>query len=58
MSRKIYWTDWGSSPKIERANYDGSGRTTVANTDLKWPNGMTIDYNGTVVRVGWLVISV
>ena len=42
----MYWTDWGSSPKIERANYDGSDRTTLANSNLKWPNGMALDYDG------------
>lgn len=40
----VYWTDWGASPKIEKAGYDGSGRTTLASTNLKWPNGMAIDY--------------
>ena len=44
--RNVYWTDWGASPKIEMASYDGSGRTTISTTNLKWPNGMAIDFDG------------
>lgn len=46
LFRKIYWSDWGTSPKIERANYDGTERVVLVNRDLKWPNGMAIDYKG------------
>lgn len=44
--RKIYWTDWGNTPRIEYANMDGSGRRIIADTNLFWPNGLTIDYAG------------
>lgn len=40
----MFWTDWGSTAKIERANLDGSGRVTIVSTSLTWPNGITIDY--------------
>nr|XP_022327034.1 low-density lipoprotein receptor-related protein 4-like [Crassostrea virginica] len=43
-TQTIYWTDWGSSPKIEKAGYDGSNRQTIASTGLKWPNGLAFDY--------------
>ncbi|XP_063415706.1 low-density lipoprotein receptor-related protein 4-like [Mytilus trossulus] len=43
--QQVFWSDWGSTPKIEKANYDGTGRTTLANTNLKWPNGMAIDFD-------------
>ncbi|XP_022091370.1 low-density lipoprotein receptor-related protein 4-like [Acanthaster planci] len=39
----IYWTDWGTSPRIERADLDGGNKITVVGTDLYWPNGVTID---------------
>lgn len=42
--RKIYWTDWGNTPRIEYANMDGSNRRIIADTHLFWPNGLTIDY--------------
>ncbi len=40
----MFWTDWGSPGKVERAYMDGTGRITIANTDLVWPNDITIDY--------------
>jgi len=40
----MYWTDWGDSAKIERANLDGTARVVLVNTSLGWPNGLTIDY--------------
>uniref|UniRef100_A0A8C4QPU2 LDL receptor related protein 4 n=1 Tax=Eptatretus burgeri TaxID=7764 RepID=A0A8C4QPU2_EPTBU len=46
FSFTMYWTDWGSTPRIERADMDGSARCTIANTSLFWPNGLTIDYAG------------
>ncbi len=42
--RTIFWTDWGSTPKIERATMDGKQRLIVADSSLFWPNGLTIDY--------------
>ena len=39
----MYWTDWGSNPRIEKANMDGSSRRTIVNSGLKWPNGLDID---------------
>ena len=41
--RWMYWTDWGSSPRIERASMDGTSRSTLHNTGLQWPNGLTLD---------------
>ena len=40
----IYWTDWGSNPKIERSGMDGNHRQAIVTSGLQWPNGMTIDY--------------
>ena len=40
----MFWTDWGSSPRIERSNMDGSGRRElVRHPQVYWPNGLTID---------------
>ncbi|XP_066544684.1 low-density lipoprotein receptor-related protein 2a isoform X1 [Amia ocellicauda] len=41
----MYWTDWGSSAKIERATLGGNFRTEIVNTSLVWPNGLTLDYD-------------
>ncbi|XP_059178824.1 low-density lipoprotein receptor-related protein 2-like isoform X2 [Physella acuta] len=40
----IYWSDWGHTPKIERATMAGNQRQDIISTDLGWPNGLTIDY--------------
>lgn len=41
--RLMYWTDWGTIPKIERASVDGNNRRTIVQGQLKWPNGLVID---------------
>lgn len=40
----MYWTDWGASPKIERAGMDASNRLVIISSNLTWPNGLAIDY--------------
>ena len=40
----MFWTDWGSPGKVERAYMDGSGRMTLADTGLVWPNDVTVDF--------------
>lgn len=40
----MFWTDWGSTPKIERAYMNGQNRQTVVSSSLKWPNGLALDY--------------
>jgi len=48
VRRWIFWSDWLSEgnpvARIERAGLDGSNRTTIVETDLERPNGLTIDY--------------
>uniref|UniRef100_A0A336LM96 CSON011106 protein n=1 Tax=Culicoides sonorensis TaxID=179676 RepID=A0A336LM96_CULSO len=48
----MYWTDWGTTPKIERGGMDGSHRQTIVSYDVKWPNGITLDLVRR--RVYWL----
>lgn len=43
--RFLFWTDWGHIAKIERSHLDGSERKVLINTDLGWPNGLTLDYD-------------
>ena len=42
--RKMVWTDWGASPKLEIAGMDGSNRTTIVSERVTWPNDITIDH--------------
>ena len=41
----MFWTDWGEQPKIERAEMDGSNREIIIRQNIRWPNGLTIDYS-------------
>ena len=40
--RLMYWTDWGSSPKIEKADMSGKQRAVLVSSSLYWPNGLTL----------------
>lgn len=42
----MYWSSWGSNPKIERAAMDGTMRSVIVQSNLTWPIGLTIDYWG------------
>ncbi|CAH1789469.1 unnamed protein product [Owenia fusiformis] len=41
---EMYWTDWGRSPKIEKATMAGRNKQTLISSGLRWPNGLTIDF--------------
>ena len=45
----MYWSDWGSFAKIEQASMDGRDRTVLHDTDLVWPNALTLDYEAQVL---------
>jgi len=47
--RWMYWTDWGTVAKIEKASMDGRNRSVIHNTSLVWPNGLTLDYSTQVL---------
>ncbi|CAH1786283.1 unnamed protein product [Owenia fusiformis] len=49
----MYWTDWGETPKIERAGMDGRQETreVIINTEIYWPNGLTLDYDA--AKIFW-----
>ena len=40
----MFWSDWGSHPRIERASMDGSQRTVIVQEKIYWPNGLALDY--------------
>lgn len=40
---KMFWTDWGSEPRIEVAGMDGSNRKALVSEELQFPNGLAVD---------------
>ena len=42
--RKMYWSDWGYSPKIEKSNMDGTDRRTIVSFRLTWVNSLALDF--------------
>ena len=42
----MFWSDRGSSPKIEQANMDGSSRAVLVSSGLVGVNSLAIDYSG------------
>lgn len=41
----MYWSDWGTSPRIEKAGMDGTFRKVIIAQNLTWPNGLAIDHD-------------
>lgn len=40
----IFWSDWGSQARIERAGMDGENRRVIlTGKNIKWPNGLALD---------------
>lgn len=39
----LFWSDWGNTPRIERADMDGGMRSRIITADLEWPNGLAVD---------------
>ena len=40
----MYWTDWGTNARIERAYMSGVSRVAIVSSSLQWPNGIAIDF--------------
>ena len=40
----MYWSDSGSSPKIEQNNMDGTARAILVSSGLTWVNSLAMDY--------------
>ena len=49
----LYWTDWGTEPKISRSYLDGSNQQVIVDTDLIWPNGLTIEHSHPKKHLYW-----
>lgn len=45
----MFWTDWGSSPKIEKANMDGTARQVLVSSRIVWINAISLDLKNKVL---------
>ncbi|XP_078593117.1 sortilin-related receptor-like isoform X1 [Branchiostoma floridae x Branchiostoma japonicum] len=45
----MYWTDWGDNAKIVRADMDAKNRNNIITSDIRWPNGLAVDYSGRMI---------
>jgi len=43
-ARFLFFTDWGSNPRIERSNLDGQQRTVLVHDGIQMPVGLTLDH--------------
>lgn len=41
--RKVFFTDYGQIPKVERCDMDGQNRTKLVDTKIVFPHGITLD---------------
>ncbi|KAF3860451.1 hypothetical protein F7725_000706 [Dissostichus mawsoni] len=40
---KVFFTDYGSTPRVERCDMDGQNRTKLVDTKIVFPHGITLD---------------
>ncbi len=43
FNRKVFFTDYGQIPKVERCDMDGQNRTKLVDTKIVFPHGITLD---------------
>ncbi|KAL0158177.1 hypothetical protein M9458_046253, partial [Cirrhinus mrigala] len=40
---KVFFTDYGQIPKVERCDMDGQNRTKLVDSKIVFPHGITLD---------------
>ena len=40
----LFWTDFGSSLKIEKSSLAGENHETLVSTNIRWPNDIAVDH--------------
>lgn len=43
LCRKVFFTDYGQIPKVERCDMDGQNRTKLVDSKIVFPHGITLD---------------
>ena len=51
QSRLLFWSDVGYYPSIRRSTLTGRQVTYIITTNIRWPNGLTIDFDDD--RIYW-----
>lgn len=51
VHRIMFWTDWGSSERVESAGLDGKSKSTIVTSGMFWPNAVTLDLNRQIVYI-------
>lgn len=51
----IVWADWGDQAFIERASQDGSNRKKLVESQILWPNALTLDV--ITKKIYWLDVK-
>jgi hypothetical protein len=49
--RLLFWSDVGVYPSIRRSTLTGRQVTYVITTNIRWPNGLTVDFDDD--RIYW-----
>lgn len=59
MCRLLFWSDVGSYPSIRRSTLTGRQVTYVITTSIRWPNGLTVDFDDDRIywADAWLYVS-
>lgn len=51
----MYWTDWGANNTgIFRSRMDGTSVSPIVQTDIRWPNGISLDHTSNPRRLYWV----
>lgn len=50
MHRALYWTEWDqTNARIRKASMDGRNMTILFQDDLRWPYGITMDFDNQIL---------
>nr|XP_022326442.1 low-density lipoprotein receptor-related protein 4-like [Crassostrea virginica] len=45
----LFWSEWGTVSAIRRAYMDGTSSIYIATRDIRWPNGLAIDFTSNIL---------